>query len=445
MMPFYRLQVSLDRISWGGSMKLRSRPLFLSVLLLAISFANEGNAQTTISGGLTGVITDPSGAVVPDAKVQIKNNSKGTMQATNTDREGVYRFSFLEPGSYMVTITRNGFGEERRAVNVLLGPPGTVNVALEIAKENTTVKVTGEAPLVQAENGDASATMNQQQISELPNPGNDLTYIAQTAPGVVMNTDTQGNANFSILGMPGTSYLYTLDGMNENDNGINLSVAGALFLFLGQNQIQEATVISTGYSGQFGGAAGGDVNYITKSGTNDFHGNALYYWNGRALNANDWFLNAAGKPRSFDIANQWAASLGGPIKRDKLFFFLDTEGLRVLIPQVFFVTIPSPQFEAATIENIDSRFGSNSPSGAFYKGIFNLYNDAPGASSAIPGGFSATDPLGCAGFSGPDGLGTTVPCSAHFTTSRGRPSHDALTSGRVDWNVSKNDRASLRL
>ena len=79
--------------------------------------------------------------------------------------------------------------------------------------------MTAEAPLIQAENGDVSTTMNQKQISEVPNPGNDLTYIAQTAPGVVMNTDIQGGANFSILGMPGTSYLFTIDGMNDNDNG----------------------------------------------------------------------------------------------------------------------------------------------------------------------------------------------------------------------------------
>ncbi len=330
-------------------------------------------------------------------------------------------------------------------MTVPLGPPVTVNVALEIAKENSTVNVMGEAPLIQAENGDVSTTMNQKQISEVPNPGNDLTYIAQTAPGVVMNTDIQGGANFSILGMPGTSFLYTIDGMNENDNAINLSVAGALNLFLGQNQIQEATVVSIGYSGQFGGAAGGNLNYITKSGSNEFHGNAQYYWNGRVLNANDWFNNETGNPRPFSIANQWAASLGGAVKKDKLFFFLDTEYLQVLIPQVSFVTIPSPQFGAATIANIDSRFGSTSTSDAFYKKIFNLYNSAPGAGSAVLGGLSPTDPLGCSGFSGPNGLGTSVPCSAHFITSRARPSHDALTSGRVDWNAGKSDRASLRL
>jgi hypothetical protein len=185
-------------------------------------------------------------------------------------------------------------------VNVLLGPTGTVNATLEVAKVSSEIKVADEAPLVEAENGDVSATMNQRQISEVPNPGNDLTYVAQTAPGAIMQTDIQANANFSILGMSGMSYLYTIDGMNDNENGVNFSQSGALFLLLGQNQIQEATVVSTGYSGQFGGAAGGNLNYVTKSGGNAFHGNAQYYWNGRALNANDWFLNAFDKPRPFD-------------------------------------------------------------------------------------------------------------------------------------------------
>lgn len=423
----------------------RSIHLLLSALLLTLFFGNMLHSQTTTSGGLTGVVTDQSNAVVPNADVQLKDDAKGTFQSTKTDREGVYRFFFLAPSVYTLTVIHDGFGRDSRRVNVLLGPPGTVNVTLEIAKSTSEITVADEAQLIKAENGDVSTTMNQKQISEVPNPGNDLSYIAQIAPGAVMNTDTQGNANFSILGMPGTSYLYTIDGVNENDNAINLSVAGALSLFLGQNQIQEAAVVSTGYSGQFGGAAGGNINYVTKSGSNDYHGNAQYYWNGRILNANDWFLKANGKPRPPDIANQWAASLGGPIKKNKLFFFLDTEGLQLLIPQIFFVTIPSPQFEAATIAHIDSKFGPMSASDAFYKKMFNLYNAAPGVSSVISGDFNPMDRLGCAGFSGPNGLGTAIPCSVHFTSSRSRPSHDVLTSGRGDWVAGSNDRASLRL
>jgi len=429
-------------------------PILLLTILFATTFpAITLNAQTTISGGLTGVVTDPSRAVVPDARVEIQDDAKGTIQSTKTDREGVYQFSFLSPERYTLIVTHAGFREEKRTINILLGPPVSVNVVLQVSKASTSVSVTAEAPLIQAENGDVSTTMNQKQISEVPNPGNDLTYIAQTAPGAIMNTDMQGGANFSILGMPGTSYRYTVDGLSDTDNFYHTQLVGALFLLLGQNQIQEATVVSTGYSGQFGGAAGGNINYITKSGGNEYHGNAQYYWNGRVFNANDWFNKAQGNPRPFDIANQWAGSFGGPIKKNKLFFFFDTEGLRLLIPQNFQVTIPSPQFEAATIANIDSavnaagqlRFGPNSATDGFYSQIFSLYNAAPGASSATPGGISPTDHTGCTTFTGPNGLGTSAPCALHFITTRGRPSQDALTSGRVDWNARSTDRTFLRL
>ena len=271
----------------------------VSVLLLTFPFITifpaRLNAQTTTSGGLTGVVTDPSQAVVAGAGVEIKDNAKGTTQSTNSDREGVYRFFFLAPGRYTLTVTHTGFRKQSLLANILLGPPVTVNFTLELAVERTTVDVTGEAPLIQSENGDVSTTMNQRQIAEIPNPGSDITYAAQISPGAVMNTDAPGPATFSILGMPGTSNLFFLDGMSENDNGLNVNLAGSLNLLLGQNQIQEATVVSTGYSGQFGGAAGANINFITKSGSNQFHGNLQYYWNGRVFNANDWFNKALGK------------------------------------------------------------------------------------------------------------------------------------------------------
>jgi Carboxypeptidase regulatory-like domain len=404
-----------------------------SVFLLAALLACEMTAQTTTSGALTGVIIDPSGAVVPDAQIQIKDLAKGTVQSVKSDTEGVYRFFFLLPTQYTLSVTHVGFQQENRIVTVQLGPPVFVNVTLKIAAVSNQMTVVDEVPLLQAENGDVSATMNQEQIREVPNPGNDLTYIVQTTPGVVMNTD-QGGGNFSILGMPSTSYLYTIDGMNN-------PISGALGLLLGQNQIQEATVVSTGYSGQFGGAAGGNISYISKSGSNDFHGNAQYYWNGRAFNANNWFNNAFGVERPFDIANQWAGSIGGPIRKDKVFFFFDAEGLRLLIPQFLPAVIPSPQFEAATLANVAARFDSTSGSHTFYEKIFNVFNAASGASSATQGTFFPGD-TGCQGF---EILGAGVPCAMHFLTSRGRPSQDALTSGRVDWRLRRSDHAFLRL
>jgi hypothetical protein len=435
---------------------MRLRPLVLSLLaVLTICPPSELIAQTTASGALAGVVTDPSHAVVADANVEIKDFAKNASQSTRTDAEGVYRFFFLAPGKYVLRITHAGFREERRTVDVLLGPPVSLNVTLEIATSSTSTTVTGEAPLVQAESGDVSVTMNQKQVSEVPNPGNDLTYIAQTAPGVVMNTDNGGAgylAKFSILGMPGYSYAFTVDGISITDNYLNAVRGGPLGLTLGANQTEEATVVTSAYLGQFGGAAGGNINYVTKSGGNAFHGNAQYYWNGTSLNANDWFNKAFGNPRPLSIANQWAGSLGGPIRKDKLFFFFDTEGLRLVIPQVLFTLIPTPEFEAATIANIDSeldsngqlRFGPGSATEQFYRRIFDLYDNTPGADRAVNGAFG--DPLVCTGFQDKQtGLGITKACARNFTTTRSRPSQDTLTSGRVDWNVGENDRAFFRV
>jgi hypothetical protein len=304
------------------------------------------------------------------------------------------------------------------------------------------LEVTAETLVLQAENGDASSAVSHLQVAEVPNPGNDLTYIAQTAPGVIMNTDG-GVGNFSVFGMPGVSTMFTLNGMSYTDIVANYNPTGPSNLFLGTNQVQEATIVSNGYSGQIGVLAGANVNYITKSGGNRFHGNALYYWNGRTLNANNWLNNATGEPRPFDNANQWAGSIGGPIKKDQLFFFFDTEGLRLVVPLVTQVVLPSPQFEAATVANIEAKFGPTSASDAFYRQIFTLYNSAAGANRAVPGGISPSDPTGCTGFMGPNGLGTTLPCALHYQTSLGRPTYESLVSGRVDWNIRPEDRMFL--
>jgi len=200
---------AVQTLGWRSSL-LAFLGLMLGTLISSLSIA-----QTTNSGGLTGVVADSSGAVVVSADIEIKNDSKGTIQATKTDREGVYRFFFLAPARYTLTVSHDGFQNESRSVTVLLGPPISVTVTLQVAKAKTSVSVTAEAPLVHAENGDVSTTVNGQQISEVPNPGNDLSYIAMTAPGAVMNTDSSGS--LSILGMPGTSYLFTIDGLNNND------------------------------------------------------------------------------------------------------------------------------------------------------------------------------------------------------------------------------------
>jgi carboxypeptidase family protein len=398
-------------------------------------------AQNLTTGGVAGVVTDPSHASVPDAGVTLKDNTKGTTQEVKTNASGAYQFYLITPGPYTLTITSTGFRTATRNVIVNVGQITTVNVTMSLATAVQTVTVTEAVPLLQTENGNELATLNEQQVSQVPNPGNDLSYIAQIAPGTVMNTQG-GFGNFSANGMPGTSNLFTLNGMDDNDPFLNLNNSGATNLLLGQNEVQEATVVSTGYTGQYGGLAGSNVNYITKSGGNEFHGNAIWYWNGSYMNANGWFNNAGGTPRPFTNANQWAASLGGPIKKDKLFFFFNTEGLRVVIPTSVLTDIPTVAFEQATITQLTNN--GLTASIPFYQNMFSLYNNAPGANRAVNGA-SPSDPIGCAGFS-EAGFGTpATPCTRFFRSTAGNFTHEKQYAGRVDYNMGAKDRIFLRM
>ena len=374
-------------------------------------------AQTATTGDVAGVVTDPSNSVVPDAKINLKDNTKGNSQETKSSKDGGFRFYLLNPGPYTLTVTASGFQIQSRQVQVAVGQVFTADVQLSLGASTQTVTVTEAAPLIQTENGDTSTSLSQQQVSQVPNPGNDLSAIAQLAPGVVVNTQG-GFGNVEAFGMPATSNLFTVNGMDDNDPFLNLNNSGATNLLLGSNEIQEADVVTNGFSGAYGTFAGINVNYITKSGGNDFHGNAIYYWNGSALNATDWITKSFGDPKPFDNANQWAASIGGPIKKDKLFFFFNTEGLRVLIPVPSTIVIPTLAFEQATIANLTANGLTNSI--PFYcqnlagvcpgvtattppnqgAGLFNLYNSVANIGNAQPIN-TVQDPGGCDGFDFP--------------------------------------------
>jgi hypothetical protein len=223
----------------------------------------------------------------------------------------------LIPSNYTIAVKSSGFQETGTIVDVALGQVTSANILLAIGSASQTVTVVaGNEPLIQTENGNVATTFNQQQLSETPNPGNDLTDFVQTAPGVVMNT-AGGLGNFSDHGIGAASNLFTLDGMDDNDPFLNLNNSGATNLLLGANEIQESTIVSDGYSGEYGSLAGASVNFVTKSGGNDFHGNAIYYWNGSAFNANDWFLNHAARPKNFSNANRGPVPSGVQSRRTK--------------------------------------------------------------------------------------------------------------------------------
>ncbi len=391
--------------------------------------------QSITAGDVTGIVTDPSGGAVPNAAVTLTSVDTNALRKVTTNGDGSYRFAFVSPGKYKIAVSANGFQtQERPGLAISAGQPTALNVQLEIANASQTVNVVEAPSVLQTENADVGTTFNREMVRDLPNPGGDITYVAQTAPGVVMNTQA-GYGNFVADGMPATSNLFTINGQNYNDPFFGINNSGASNLLLGSNDIEEVNVINSPYSAQYGQYAGSQITYITKSGTNQFHGDAIYQWNGRALNANQFFSNQVGAPTPFNNFNQWATGVQGPIRKNRTFFDVDYEGLRNVLPTASALTlVPSPQFQAATLSNL--AMNGNADEIPFYKQIFAIYNGAPGVGAATP------VPGGCQDFTG---LPAGVPCALEFRTTPPNLNREYQWSARVDHNFGDKDRGYIRV
>ena len=389
--------------------------------LVGTTFPGSLKAQSLISGDIAGVVTDQSGAAVPNATVTVTSKATGEAHTAATNSSGSYRVPLLKPGDYTIVVTAPGFEQASVPVAVSASTTTTQDVRLTVGSASQTVEVTASAPILHTEAADLSTTFSQQQVQSLPNPGNDLTFVAQTAPGSVMNTGS-GYGNFSSFGLPATSNTFTINGGYLNDPFLNVNNSGATNLLLGNNDVSDVTVVSNAYNASFGGLGGAQINEISRSGSNKFHGNAAYWWNGSSLNANDFFLNQTGTPKNFDNVNQWATSIGGPIRKDKTFFFYNYEGLRIVLPTSASVYAPDASYEATTLANLTANGHSDEIAG--YQNIFNLYNNAPGRANAVVSTpDSATNPYGTVLFRGHAG---------NFT-------HEWLMTGRVDNSFSDKD------
>ena len=418
----------------------------LGIAIPTINTARVANAQTAVTGALSGVVEDTTGAVLPNASVVITETATDAKLTAKTSAEGRYTVGLLKPGLYKVTASAANLKSDTLEVTVVLGATATGDVKVTPTGTNAVVEVSAsDLPLVDSQNVVLATTFNEQQIQELPTPGGDVTTVAYTAPGIVVNAGGM-YGNFSSDGLPGISNLFVLNGFDNQDPFLNLNNSGSSNLTLGQGELADATVVQNGYSSQYGRAAGAILNYTTKSGGNRFHGEAAYNYNGTPLNANGWFNNDTGNARPHAVSNEWALNGGGPIVKDKVFFFSDYEGLHYVLPNAGFVSLPSPAFEAYAQATIPASALST------YDQMFGLYNKAPSYASAtgVPNiaGASPTNPGGgCGTLSGTsvpgtsDILGETVPCALSAYGQANNINVEWLFTQRVDWNI--NDRHKI--
>jgi hypothetical protein len=362
-------------------------------------------AQGETTSAIQGQATDSTGAVVHGATVTVASLDTGIERSAKTDEAGRFSFPQLKPGAYRVAIQAAGF-EPQTVNNVFsaLGQRQAVNFTLRVAQSKEVVDVNSEAPIINPSNANTSTTLDAPALENLPNPGGDLTYPLQFAPGALINTAGSGNdfvgssngyGNVEFNGLPALSNGYIVDGLETNDPLTNLNSGLSTNLVLGLNSISEVTGNALSYSVDQGRYGASQVNYITKSGTNKFHGNLYELWNGSVLNTADYFTNATpGNHKPGSTVNHFGGSVGGRILHDKLFFFFDSEWVRIALPIVTPATVPTPAFQQYVLQQlplggVDSVTGSTyapaPQSVPFYQEMFSLYGSTAGVPLAVLG------------------------------------------------------------
>jgi len=416
-------------------------------------------AQGETTSAIVGSVSDPSGAAIAEATVTVLGVETGLKRSARTDNSGRFAFPQLKPGVYAVKAEAQGFeAQTRDSVSSGLGQRQTVIFILRLAAAKAEVTVSGDAPALNTENPNTATTLSAPALESLPNPGGDMTYPLQFAAGALMNTAGSGNdfvggtngyGNVQFNGLPSLANGYIVDGLETNDPLTNLNSGLSTNLVLGVNSIAEVTVNTLSYTVDQGRYGASQVNYVTKSGTNQFHGNLYELWNGSRFNAANFFTNATPgnhKPRS--TVNHFGGSLGGPILRDKLFFFVDSEWVRIALPIVSATTVPTPPFQQYVVQQLplggkDTVTGSTYPAAPqlvpFYQKMFNLYRSTGGTPLTILGCPFNSDG-GPAGGSPPNGNG----CANRQIVSHSSDDKEQVQTARIDYNVNERNTTWYR-
>jgi hypothetical protein len=299
-------------------------------LLLASPLLTAQNVVMT--GALSGRATDKSGAVVPGVSVTVRNLATGAEQSAETNRTGLYRFPVLMPGNYSLAATLKGFRDVQSLVRIQVGNAASQDIQLEVGAAADTVRVSGFTPLLRPTESSVSTLLDRSLIDELPLNGRRYTDFMVLTPNTSYDGDTglvsiagqQGGEDSGYANGNGSS-AFTVDGSNATNNYFSDIIGRYRIPYLyGENSIQEFQVSVSPYSAVYGGGAG-FVNAVTRSGSNAFHGSAFYYNRNSATGANDELDEQAGIPKPHDNLQQFGAGVGGPILRNRLWFFVDYE------------------------------------------------------------------------------------------------------------------------
>ena len=398
---------------------------YLSILALVFSLATGANAQTE-TGQITGTVLDPSGAAVPNAVVTVKSPATGVTRITKTSGTGVYSVTDLLPGPYDINVMAQGFSPLQQRVTVAVGARVGQDFQLQVGGASTLVEVSEAAVSVDTQTQTLSEEVTGNEIRNLPNlTRNPYQFVALAGNASDAGMGTRG-AGFAINGQREASTNLLLDGASNNDE-----FSGNIGQQVPLDSLQEFSVLTSNFTAEYGRASGGVVNVVTKAGTNQFHGTAYEFNRVSALSSNSFENDANGVPEAVFVRNQFGYSAGGPVKKNKLFFFSSTEWTRVRSSATAFAWVADPALVALTPANVQNFFstlgGLRSNSSVIGSANLNQLTTIFGKNPCAG--------LGCAS------LPATVPLFDHVTynvpqdAGGGVPQNTYNTLQRVDYNI----------
>lgn len=313
-------------------------------------------AQTSLTS-LRGTITDATGAVVAGAQIEIVNQSSGQKLARIAGSQGEYQFPQLIPGTYLLAVSASGFGAQSKRAELLVNQPATVNFQLSVQAEQITVDVSAQAETLNNTDATIGNALTNATIQALPSEGRNVPDLLSVQPGVLYlgrGSDKQSDSRTgSVAGARSDQTNVTLDGLDDNDQTQGYAFTGVLRATL--DSVQEFRVTTTNANADAGRSSGGQVSMVTKTGTNEFHGSVYEYNRNTFTVANDWFNKEAQLSEGLPnvpgklIRNTFGASLGGPIKKDKVFFFGNYEGQRTAENKQVTRTVPTASFNGGEL------------------------------------------------------------------------------------------------
>ena len=410
--------------------KMNSRKL-LQIAVFFFGFASLIWAQAE-TGQITGVVSDPSGAVVAGAAITVKSLSTGAERSDTTTTAGIYAVTNLLPGPYEIVVGRAGFATYKQKITLSVGEKAGLDIRLSVGEAVTVVEVTETAPAIKTntQTQTITQTLSPAQMTELPTSTRNPYNLVVTS-GNVSEDDPGGNGvGVAMNGLRSASTNVLLDGVANNDE-----FGATVGQTVPSDSVQEVGIITSNFTAEMGRASGGIINVTTKSGTNDFHGTVYFFNRVSALASNQFVNNANDLPKSIYTRNNFGYSIGGPVVKNKLFFFNNTEWTRVRSIANSVVWTLDPAYIAASApaaQQVYSQYGKLIPGvvnlGSYSRNQLAAQGNDPCASASANGG--------CASYNPNAPMFDQISYNSPANSGGGSPQNTYNIVGRVDYNWS---------